>query len=120
MHKIAFRLGFLLCCLPAMAQEKADTTPILSAESVTTTTKIVNHKSMVCKFWEPREWVMKVQGSTYGITETRYYSRLETRLIFASHPVVEIPFGVNTILAICVCLLCASVAIPAAVASKKP
>lgn len=94
-------------------QEQADTTTQV-------TTRIVKHKSTGCKVWVPQEWVVNVRGSTYGITETRNYSGSQTSLIFASHSVVEIPFGVYTILAICVCLLCAAVIIPTAAASRKP
>lgn len=108
MHKVAFCLGVLLCCLSAMAQEQADTA----------TTKIVRHKSTSDLVWFPHDWVVNVGGNEYGILECKASYGSQSDLIFASKS-VRVPFGVDTILAICVLLLLAAVIIPVMAFRRK-
>lgn len=107
MRKTALCFGFLLCCLPAMSQEQADTA---------TTTRIVKHKSIVCGLFPNHTWVFEVRGKTYGIVE---WDMTHSEIVVASRS-FALPFSAVALLTMCVFLLCATAIIPTMAVRRKP
>lgn len=116
MHKIALCFGFLLCCLPAMAQEQADATPMSTAETGLATTKIVKRKSMINVVYPNHTWVIEVRGKTFGIVEWNF---THSEIVVASRS-YALPFSAVAMLTMCVLILFAIAIFPRIAARRKP